>query len=208
MTCAELESYICEYAEGGLSPAQRTEVERHLASCAGCAELARDSAAALAFLERVPEVEPPPDLLTHILFEAPWQHKPGASLNWLRRLYQPVLQPRFAMGMAMTILSFAMLARFVAPVRQMRPADLQPGRVWAVVEDRAFRTWERSVKFYENIRFVYQIRSRLREWQQQQQEEAPPAAAEPERPEAGRDERRLPLSAPAENAPASDPDLR
>ena len=46
--------------------------------------------------------------------------------------------------MAMTFLSFSMPARYVAPVRQLTPADLQPSKIWASVEDRSYRLWARS----------------------------------------------------------------
>jgi hypothetical protein len=110
--------------------------------------------------------------------------------NWFRRILHPVLQPRFAMGMAMTILSFAMLARFVAPTRQLHPSDLAPAKVWAGVEDRVYRGWQRTVKFYESIKVVYQIQSQLRDWQQQQEEEQRPAA---EGRKSSRTEHRLPV---------------
>jgi hypothetical protein len=101
--------------------------------------------------------------------------------------------------MAMTILSFAMLARYVAPLRQFSPADLRPGEVWASTENRMHRVWQRSLKFYENIRFVYQLQSRLREWQQLQDEQR---ASGEEKQEEKRDERRLPVSPqPAEKQP-------
>ncbi len=47
------------------------------------------------------------------------------------------------------------------------------------------RTWARSVKFYDNLKVVYQIQTTLQEWQQQDEEApaAPPA-----------DEHRLPVS--------------
>ena len=61
----------------------------------------------------------------------------------------------------MTILSFAMLARFVAPARQLRASDLAPAQVWAGLEDRVYRGWERTVKFYENLKVVYQIQTKL-----------------------------------------------
>ena len=178
MTCAEMEILICDYVDGTLGPDGRTTVEQHLAGCRNCAEMARDAAAAVSFMERAAEVEPPPELMTRLLFEAPWAHaRTSASgvRNWFRRILHPVLQPRFAMGMAMTILSFAMLARFVAPARQLRASDLAPAKVWASLEDRAYRSWERSVKFYESIKFVYQIQTKLRDWQQQQEEEQRPA---------------------------------
>ena len=193
MTCAEMEVLICDYVDGTLGPEARTTVEQHLAGCRNCAEMARDAAAAVNFMERSAEVEPPPELMTRLLFEAPWAHTrtPATGVrNWFRRILHPVLQPRFAMGMAMTILSFAMLARFVAPSRQLRASDLAPAKVWASLEDRAYRSWERSVKFYESIKFVYQIQTKVRDWQQQQDEEQRPA----ETGRAGRnaDEHRLP----------------
>ena len=179
MTCAELEILICDYVDGTLGPDARATVEQHLAGCANCAELARDGAAALQFMERAAQVEPPPELMTRLLFQAPWANAKSPATgarNWFRKVLHPVLQPRFAMGMAMTILSFAMLARFVTPSRQLRASDLAPGQVWASLEDRAYRSWQRTVKFYESLKVVYQIQSKLHDWQQQQEEEPKPAA--------------------------------
>ena len=70
MNCADAEILICDYAT--LRSNERFELERHLAVCPACAELARDSAAALAFLESAADVEPPPELITRILYDAPW----------------------------------------------------------------------------------------------------------------------------------------
>ena len=72
MNCADFEILICDYVDGTLTAERKSAVERHLAQCPACAELARDSAAAVAFMERAAEVEPPPELITRILFEAPW----------------------------------------------------------------------------------------------------------------------------------------
>jgi Putative zinc-finger len=199
MTCAELETLICDYVDGTLGPDARATVEQHLGTCPGCAELARDTAAAVEFMDRAAEVEPPPELMTRLLFEAPWAHsRAGATglRNWFRRVLHPVLQPRFAMGMAMTILSFAMLARFVAPARQLRASDLAPAKVWAGVEDRVYRGWDRTVKFYDSLKIVYQIQSTLREWQQQQEEEQKPADNGKSRSNA--EEHRLPAKASPE----------
>ncbi len=202
MSCADVEILICDYVDGTLSPAQRAELERHFGECPGCAELARDSALAVAFMESAAEVEPPPELITRILFDAPWSKSRHESKvrTWLSAILSPVLQPKYAMGMAMTILSIAMLARFVAPVRQPKVEDLRPSRVWAGLEDRAIRTWARTVKFYENLKFVYQIQTTLREWQQQDEEQRlTPRDSAPKV-----DERKLPVS-PAQNQGAATP---
>lgn len=200
MNCAEIEILICDYVDGTLAPDVRAELERHLTGCPACAELARDSAAAVAFMERAADVEPPPELITKILFDAPWsKHRQQSKLrNWMRAILSPILQPKFAMGMAMTVISLSMLARFVVPVRQLRPADLKPTAVWAAMEDRATRTWARTVKFYENLKFVYQIQTTLREWQQQDEEQRPAPKPEPGRQT---DEHKLPVK----SGPAPDP---
>jgi hypothetical protein len=188
-----METLICDYVDGALAPDARTVVEQHLATCRGCAALTGDAQAAVRFMERAADVEPPPELMTRLLFGAPWAQARTSSQglgNWLRRILHPVMQPRFAMGMAMTILSFAMLAKFVAPARQLRAQDLAPAKVWMGVEDGIYRAWTRTVKFYESLKVVYQIQTKLREWQQQQEEEPKPAA------KAGRanDQHRLPVS--------------
>jgi anti-sigma factor RsiW len=190
MTCAQLEIALCDYLDGTLAPAEKAEVERHLSECAACAEMARDAGAAMAFIERVADVEPPPQLVTR-MFAIPGMREARVSVRrgirgWFRNLVQPMLQPRMVMGLSLTILFFGMMARCAGiPGRQLSPADLNPSRVLAGLDDRVHRGWERSVKFYENLRFVYQIQSRLREWRDQQDQDAAAAPAE------NTDERRL-----------------
>ena len=72
MNCAELENLICDYVDGTLAAADKAAVDRHLAGCPACAELAGDSAAAVAFMGRAADVEPPPELITRILSDVPW----------------------------------------------------------------------------------------------------------------------------------------
>ena len=198
MTCADLEAMLCDYVDGTLDEPRAAVVRQHLAGCAACAKLAADAARAVAFLERVAPVEPPDPLVTRLLFQVstspqlPQKRGPRALLA---RSFQPVLQPRFAMGMAMTILSISLLARSIGmPDRTLRPADLRPSAVIAAVDDRLHRAWDGVVKYYENLRVVYEIRSRLSEWSSEQEAEPPteedasPARALPRReaPETGK----------------------
>jgi anti-sigma factor RsiW len=191
MTCAQFEIALCDSLDGTLSAAAQAEFEQHLAGCAACAEMARDARAALGFIERVADVEPPPELLTKLFAIAQLPEAKnrvaGGIRGWFQRLFQPLLQPRMVMGLSLTILFFGMMARCAGiPGRRLSPADLDPAHVWAGLEDKVQRGWERSVKFYENLRFVYQIQSRLREWREQQEQDAAAAPAD------ATDERRLP----------------
>jgi len=172
MTCIDLDILLCDYVDGTLDSARKGEVEKHLSECASCAELASDAAAAVGFMERAALVEAPPELMTRILFEVR-SGKPQASRkpSWVKRLFDPIFQPRFVMGMAMTILSFSMLGRFAdVPVRYLTAADLEPAKIWTTVEHKVNRGWLAVVKYYESLRFVYEVQSRLREWSEQDQE--------------------------------------
>jgi hypothetical protein len=174
MRCAELEALLCDYVDGTLADAQRSLVERHLSECASCRSLVADARAALEFVVRTPPVEPPPELVTRILFQIPTSTQVRTGiLGVLAARLRPLLQPRFAMGMAMTILSFSMLGRFAGlGPRQLSPAELHPARVLQALDNTAHRAWERARKFYLSLRLVYEIQTQLREWSQQLQETA------------------------------------
>lgn len=165
MNCADFEVLLCDYLDGTLQPAQREAVEAHRRECAACAEFARDVEGTLHFYESVAPVEPPQELLTRIAFNIPASEPPKGWRSFFKGWLQPVLQPKFALGMAMTILSFSMLGRLVGlDTRQLKPADLHPAKVWAAADDRLHRSWARAVKYYENLRLVYEVQSRIQEW--------------------------------------------
>ena len=187
MSCADLDNLLCDYLDGALEGARRTAdletVQRHLAGCAACRDQVEDARAAKAFLARVEPVEPPRELVTRILFQVPAGKAADSGSGrrwraWFTGWLGPVLQPRFAMGMAMTILSFSMLGKFAGlPQRQLTPADLHPAKVWSALEDNAHRAVDRAVKYYENLRLVYEIQSRLKQWTDQEESERQAQAA-------------------------------
>jgi hypothetical protein len=171
MNCADFEIILCDYIDGTLAPAQKQEFERHLRECAGCREFAADAGAAVEFVGRAADVPAPPELLTRITFAIPKAARPGLRgllSSWL----QPILQPRFAMGMAMTIVSFSMLGRFAGiEVRKIKASDLTPAKVWAAADDQVHRGWERAVKYYESLKLVYEVQSRLKQWTEQEEDD-------------------------------------
>ncbi|HZS53140.1 MAG TPA: zf-HC2 domain-containing protein [Bryobacteraceae bacterium] len=188
MNCGELEVLLADYLDDTLSSGERSQVEHHVATCVSCQALLEDSAAALKFLKRVDDVVPPPELITRIAYGAPVGRirMPFERQTLFGRLrakwLQPMLQPRLAMGMAMTILSFAMLERCTGVhVQHLQAADLNPVRMWGGVEDRTMRVKDRAVKYYENLRWVYEIETRLKSLQDQQDatQQAPDSKAAP-----------------------------
>jgi hypothetical protein len=170
-----LEILLCDYVDGTLRAEERTALESHLPGCPACKQLAEDVTGVTAFFERVPQADPPAELLTRILHHAPVGRAPvaertpnDAKPSWAKRLFGGFvhgwLQPRYVMGMAMTILSFSMLARFahIEP-RQLKASDLDPVKVWQGIDDHSHRVWDRTMKYYDNLRLVIEIQSRLKE---------------------------------------------
>ena len=172
LTCNEFEVLLCDYVDNTLSNEARSHINEHADGCPACAAMMRDVTGFTQFIERVPVVQVPQHLITKILFEKPRTESSRSAGGWFKNLFRPILQPKFAMGMAMTILSFSMLGKFTGvQVRQLKPSDLDPVKVYQMVDDSAHRGWERAVKYYENLRLVYEIQTRLQEWNDQDEEE-------------------------------------
>ena len=170
MNCTEFESILADYLDGTLAGGERVSVQEHIASCSGCREFMAEVEGGLGLLERAGEIEPPPELITRLAYLAPVgrTRDPFERQGWTSRVFGkwilPVLQPRLAMGMAMTILSFAMLRRCTGVgVTQVQPADLSPVRIWGGVEDKALRARDQVVKYYDNLRIVYEIETHIKD---------------------------------------------
>ncbi len=182
LKCNDIEALLCDYVDGTLGEAGRAQVDGHVKSCDDCAELLADSQSAVHFIAAVPDLEPPPELITRVLYKTQVE-KPAAQAlaqrgGWLRGLFQPLLQPRFAMGMAMTILSFSMIGRMAGiPQRPLTAADLEPAKIWSAIDGGAHRAYDRLAKYVDNLRLVYEIQNRLGEWSAQEEQ----ASAEQER---------------------------
>ncbi len=175
MTCAEFEIVLSDYVDGSVTVDQRRAIEAHADHCADCRDLLRDVFHAVTFLERAGEVTPPAELITHLVYHAPRGRvrNESESRGWFSHLVvrwlQPALQPRMVMSMAMTILSFAMLGKCTGVrIQEIKAADLNPAMIWNNLEDKTFRTWDRTVKYYDNLRLVYEMETRLKEMRDQQ----------------------------------------
>jgi hypothetical protein len=85
--------------------------------------------------------------------------------EWGRAIVGPISnvarQPRFAMSFGMAFFSLSIsLSLFGVKLSDVRHADLRP----SAIKHSYYETSGRVVKYYENIRFVYEIESRVREF--------------------------------------------
>jgi hypothetical protein len=182
VNCEQFEILLADYIDGTLAADVREDFVRHLETCPACAAYAADVQSAVSFVEIAADIEPPPALTSRIL-EAThegWEFKLRARgiRGWINRTFAPVLKPRFVMSAMLAMMSFTMLSRCAGdPTKPFTAADLDPVRLWTSLDDRGHRLWDRTVKGYDSMRLVYEIKTQLNEWKQQQAE-ADEAAAD------------------------------
>jgi hypothetical protein len=136
--------------------------------------MVEEATAGMHWLKGLDEAEPPRNLVHNILAQTigalPSEHAVVSPRGdgWfdkikgrLATVFAPVATPRFAMsfGMAFFALSVALSVLGVKPA-DLRQLSLRP----AAIRHTYYNTQARVVRYYENIRFVYEVESRVREF--------------------------------------------
>ena len=198
MQCHEFDGLLSDALDGVLTGLQLDAFQAHARSCSVCGPLLVEVEAGRNWLKDLTEVEPPATLVTNILasttgvdtqrlrvnVSAPqpritWVEKAQA---WASAAMQPiwatVRQPRFAMsfGMAFFSLSVALSVLGVKPA-DLRQVSLRP----AALRHTYYNAQARVVRYYENIRFVYEVESRVREFKRSVTPAEPAPDAEKEK---------------------------
>jgi hypothetical protein len=180
MQCHEFDVLLADALDGVLTGGKLDRFQAHKRTCAACGPLFAEAEAGRNWLKELTEVEPAAGLVENILasttgiasdrLRAPapstqphvsWWEKAQA---WASGMVEPIWvtarQPRFAMsfGMAFFSLSVALSVAGVKP-SDLRQVSLRP----AAIRHTYYSTQARVVRYYENIRFVYEVESRVRE---------------------------------------------
>ncbi len=179
MECTEFDALVCEALEGQLSEARKESFEAHRRVCGICGPLFAEVRAGQEWLRalKLEAVEPPAHLVHNILVATTGivstraAAADGRTTPLGERLregwdsfFAPVAafvrQPRFVMSFGMIFFSFS-LALSAAGVKpnDVAKISLRPAAVRHAYNDAQIRV----VKYYDNIRYVYGIESKLRE---------------------------------------------
>lgn len=165
MACAEFDALITESMDGTLNGERRERFEQHKSNCAVCQALFAEVKSGLAWLDEMEDVVPPTMLVRNILAatsgaaQRETTAEPQASA-WerLRRragaVFAPVLTARFGMSMGMAFFSITLLLDMAQiPIKDLTPHNLS---------HTFYSTENKVMKYYENMRLVYEIESRVR----------------------------------------------
>jgi hypothetical protein len=189
MQCNEFDALLSDALDQVLTGPKAQEFQAHAQSCPVCGPLLAEAEIGKRWLEQLVEVEPPQHLVHTILaattgVSARLSGRATAPASPLGQIsarlaaaFRPILavarQPRFAMSFGMAFFSLSIsLSLAGVKLGDLRHVDLRP----RAIRRTYYETSGRVVKYYENIRFVYEIESRVREFKRAT------APAEPEPP--------------------------
>jgi hypothetical protein len=84
--------------------------------------------------------------------------------QWLPPFMAPLMHPRVAATFAMAFFSIALLLNLAGiHITNFRMAELKPSTMRAEVSRQYYQTTARVTKYYDSVRFVYELQSRVRE---------------------------------------------
>jgi len=184
MQCHEFDSLVSDALDGVLTGSRLDTFHAHARTCSACGPLLAEVQAGRDWLKDLTEVEPPASLVNNILASTtgvdtqrlrvnvsaarPYASRLGSSWwertqAWASGAMQPiwatVRQPRFAMsfGMAFFSLSVALSVLGVKPA-DLRQVSLRP----TAIRHTYYNTQARVVRYYDNIKLVYQVQAAVR----------------------------------------------
>ena len=181
--CGEWETLLADALDGLLKPEEEARFEAHKAACPACAALYEEARKGREWLEFLsPEPEPPEGLLAKILATT----GPGHAVNGLPAPVGPntvpgfvppvwqqpgflarmraSAQPRLLMTAAMAFFSIALTLNLTGVrLSDLRLANLRPHAMRSYMERQLTMASVPIVRYYDHLRFVYEVESRVRE---------------------------------------------
>ncbi len=185
--CGHWETLLADALDGLLKPEDQTTFAAHMAVCPACTALFEESRRGrewLEFLSSEPEV--PAGLLDRILAQTgPGQvegyglipvsassnvapMRPRSIPAWQRPGFMGQVrrfaEPRLLMTAAMAFFSIALTLNLTnVRLSSIRLSDLRPSSVRSFLERRVTMASTPIIRYYDHLRFVYEVESRMRE---------------------------------------------
>ncbi|MGB9031364.1 MAG: zf-HC2 domain-containing protein [Acidobacteriaceae bacterium] len=200
LKCEEWEAQLTDALDGLLPAREAAAFAAHSDTCANCGDLLAHSKQGrewLGYLHTEPEI--PAGLIAKILEQTvgagsvplPVIAAAGASggavamaTPWHRNFHET----RLLMTVAMAFFSIALTLNLVGVKwGNLRLADLRPSQIGSTLSREFFTARGSVVRYYDNMRFFYQLQSRMRELRrdvetQPQQQQQQPANQQQQKP--------------------------
>jgi Putative zinc-finger len=169
-TCDQIEAQLSDYLEGLLQAPERATFEAHANTCSECAPLLAEVRSLMTELHSMEQVEVPPQLVYSILNKTLGPRETVSGWQAFRKFLAGFATPKFTYGVAsvMATLIIVLSASGIS-LRKPKVADLHPVNVYRNIDRRFHLAKAGTVKYFSDLRVVYEIQSRLRQDQNELQ---------------------------------------
>jgi Putative zinc-finger len=179
--CGQWETLLADALDGLLRPEDEATFSAHMAGCSACTALFEESQRGREWLQFLsPEPEVPVGLLDKILAQTGPGQVAGYGLATTSGQVMPAVpawqrpgfmgrvrrfaEPRLLMTAAMAFFSIALTLNLTGVhVTQLRLSDLRPTALRSFMERRLTMASTPIIRYYDHLRFVYEVQSRMRE---------------------------------------------
>ena len=186
--CGAWETLLADALDGLLKPEDEAQFAAHKANCQACAALYEEARKGREWLEFLsPEPEVPAGLLERILAQTGPGHKASVPMPalagsgtvpgfvppvWQQQGFfartRQAMQPGLLMTAAMAFFSIALTLNLTGVrLSTLRLADLRPVAVRSYMERQLNMASVPIVRYYDHLRFVYEVESRVRQLRSQ-----------------------------------------
>ena len=187
-TCEQLEGRLNGYLEGKMAALEFQAADEHAKTCPRCVEW-YDARQARALLLQLEEIETPPGLETRILANTLAPPEREGLWDILAELWRTFLQPRVALSVGAAAFSLVLVFTLMdVRLNELEAADFSPVNIYQTVDRKAQLTYARGVRFFNELRVVYEIRNQLAEFQSDSREESSEPTQEDRSEEANPDQ--------------------
>ena len=178
MECSQFESMLADALDGTLTEGDNRAFESHAGTCPTCGPMFLEARQGMLWLGRLEDLEPPKNLVHNILAattlaEATQEEAKAktAQPGRIARMWKPVkgvlkgmIQPRFATSFSMAFFSLS-LTLTLAGVRfkDLAQINWHPSALGKAIVMEYTQVESKVVRFYRNMRLVYEIESRVQE---------------------------------------------
>jgi len=186
--CGLWETLLADALDGLLNPADEATFSEHMAVCPACTALFEDARRGREWLEFLsPEPEVPMGLLDKILaqtgpgqvegygliagnanvlpMQPAWQ-RPGVA-RLVAAQARRFAEPRLLMTAAMAFFTIALTLNLTGVrLSSLRMSDLRPVAVRSFMERRITMASTPIIRYYDHLRFVYEVQSTMRQLRQ------------------------------------------
>ncbi|MGC2617282.1 MAG: hypothetical protein WA354_24820 [Terracidiphilus sp.] len=185
--CGLWETLLADALDGFLRPEDEATFSSHMAACPSCTALFEEARRGREWLEFLsPEPEVPEGLLDKILAQTGPGHTseyklatagnviPMAIPAWQRPgmmgRVRRFAEPRLLMTAAMAFFSIALTLNMTGvKLTDIRLSNLRPTAVRSFMERRLTMASTPIIRYYDHLRLVYEVESRMREIRQNNQ---------------------------------------